>query len=224
MGLDIWVGWPGQTREELDAAMDGDLEEGQIGFIRDSYNETSFHRWATTRLGGRDWTWMFDYSDDKLVEIDDPISGEKQGVFFPDWKASLLRAEQACEMASAITDHYFVVPFPKPTRDPSTLPDQFDVVDAFLADRQSLNSMLASPILPKTANGRFATNLVKIEGVMWCQFDVYEPGKPPAVDIQPVLVCEGNERVTLAMRGAIDAAISLIRFGEAKNGWLHWSY
>src|SRR5712692_5707037 len=114
MGLDIWLGWPGQVAEERSALMTGDGVDGKVGYLRDNYNEGSFFRWADCQIGGRDWYWIFDYADSKLQVVGKTDSGDDELGFFPDWLASRQRAEEALELAGQIEDRLFLIPLPKP--------------------------------------------------------------------------------------------------------------
>jgi hypothetical protein len=228
MGLDILLGWPGQTAEERSALMAGEAADGKVGYLRSDYNESGFNRWADCQLGGRDWYWIFDYADSKLQVVGKAESGEDLLGFTPDWPACRLRAEEALKIARQIDDGLFLIPLPRPFGKPETFPTECEMLDVYQAEREDLTRQWANfaggkgPPL-KTKHGRFAANWVKIQAVLWSQHPVYHSGAPATIDLQPVLVCEGPPDIHEGYISALEATLRLIDFGQEKNGWLIWS-
>jgi hypothetical protein len=227
MGLDIVLGWAGQTAEERSELTSAKPGSDKVGYLRFDYSEGNFFDWARANLGGRDPYWIFDYSDDKLRAVDSIEPREDSKAFFPDWNLCRRRAEAALALAKGIDNRLIAVPLPKPFGDPTKFPDEIAVLDLYRADKEELATLWSGykgPSIPlKTRNGRFATDSVKIEAVMWCQYMHYRQGAPSTLDIQPVLICEGPPGVRLTCISMLERTLRLIEFGQEKHGWLFWS-
>jgi hypothetical protein len=226
MGLDILLGWPNQTAEERSALMTGEAADGKVGYLRSDYNESGFNRWAACQLGGRDWYWIFDYTDRKLQVVGKTESGEELSGFFPDWPACRQRGEEALKVAKQIDDRLFLIPLPRPFGKPETFPALEDLLDVYRADREELTRQWAEYRVPgpplKTQHGRFAVNWA-IQAVLWSQFTVYRSGEPPTLDLQPVLVCDGPPNLHEGYIEGLEGTLRFIELGQEKNGWLIWS-
>ena len=227
MGLDILLGWPGQTAEERSALMTGEGVDGNVGYLRSNYNEGSFNRWAMCQIGGRDWYWIFDYDDSKLQVVGKTDAGAEMSGFFPDWPACRQRTEEALEVARQIDDRLFLIPLNRPFGKPETFPALEVLLDVYRTEREDLTRRWAKytgkgPPL-KSKHGRFAVGWAKIQAVLWSQYPVYRSGLPPTLDLQPVLICEGPEDVHEGYISVLEATVRFIEFGQEKNGWLIWS-
>src|SRR3954447_19900224 len=102
MGLDIVLGWPGQTKEERAALMAADYSGGEVGYIRYSYGDGNFFEWARAHLGGLDPYCIFGYAEDKLRIVDASEFDGGELVFVPDWDACRERIAEAVEVAKTI--------------------------------------------------------------------------------------------------------------------------
>lgn len=220
MGLDIVLGWDGQSAEEREKLLDFS-DDSRPGYLRSSYNEGGFERWADTFLEGFGWEWIFQYDPNQLIRRGD------QDTFCPDWDASMNRASQALELAKNLGGNRFVVAMPRPHGEPSEFPESGKVLEAFELARKSQEQFYGSslPDVPlKEPNlGRFATKRVRILGVFWGQCITFNSSREPELDIQPNLICEGDDNVHLAYIEMLEATVRFIAFGKEKSGWLHWS-
>jgi hypothetical protein len=227
MGLDILLGWPGQTAEESSALFAGGTPDGKVGYLRSNYNESGFNRWADCQLGGRTWYWIFDYADSKLRVVGKTDAGEEEFGFSPDWPACRQRTEEALQVAREIDHRLFLIPLERPFGKPETFPPEYDLLDVYRAEREDLTRQWAkytgkgAPL--KSKHGRFAVEWAKIQAVLWCQHPVYRTGELPTLDLQPVLVCEGPADVHEGYISVLEATLRFIDFGQEKNGWLIWS-
>jgi hypothetical protein len=224
MGLDIVLGWPGQTQHERDAILTGPIE-GNIGYLRCAYDEMSFNKWAVPNLGGRDLYWIFDYTEERLTNVPDAL--DSNPALLPDWDACAERASEALSIAMELGDNLFLVPLSPPFSDATRLPKQYELLNTYREDRERLSETWAgfkgvAPPLKSTV-GRLAADFVKIQAVYWSQHVSYKRHMPPVVDSQPVLVCEGPPELNQGHVAFLKDASSLIAFGKSKGGWLHWS-
>jgi hypothetical protein len=228
MGLDIVLGWDGQTEDERSELMSRSESAGdQVGYLRFDYSEFNFFHWARANLGGRDPCWIFDYSDDKLRTVDAAESGEGLKAFFPDWNLCRERIEEALSLAKRIDNDLIAVPLRKPSGDPTKFPDDVTVLDIYRDEREELAAFWSGhkePGIPlPTRNGRFATDSVKIEAVMWCQYMHYRQGALSTLDIRPVLICQSPPGFRQACISTLEWVKRFIEFGREKNGWMYWS-
>jgi hypothetical protein len=122
MGLDIVLGWRGQTEDERDAITSPKPPEGQFGYLRCSYAEENIFDWAEALLNGRGPYWIFGYAEDKLrpVDIDELDAG--QPAFYPDWDACRRRIAEALDAAKSIQHNLFLVPLRAPHGRPEFCP------------------------------------------------------------------------------------------------------
>jgi hypothetical protein len=227
MGLDIVLGWAGQTDAERSALIAGKTADGRVGYLRSNYNDTGFNRWAECHLDGRNWYWVFDYHDRELGVVGKTDSGQDLLGFTPDWQACRERAEEALEVARKIDDGLFLIPLDRPFGKPEDFPALEDLLKVYRSEREELTRDWAkctggTPPL-KSKHGRFAVSWAKIQGVLWSQYTVYRTGVPPTLDLRPVLVCEGPPGIHKGYIGALEATLRFIEFGKEKDGWLIWS-
>jgi hypothetical protein len=83
MGLDIYLEWDGQTKDERMAQRAG-TDTGECGYLRSSYNQSGFNIWASNNSIG-DLYYIFDR---KLRTGNE----EDGGKFKPNWDECMVRA------------------------------------------------------------------------------------------------------------------------------------
>jgi hypothetical protein len=224
VGLDIVLGWPGQTKEQLTALMSEPVGD-TVGYIRCAYDDGNFNKWARANLGGRDLYWIFNYNEDQLTRPE--AADNPTPYFIPDWDACAERAQEALSLANEVEGNLFLVPFPPQTTKPEKLPREEDLLNIYRHSRQELSETWsgfngATPPL-KSAGGRFSAEWVKIQAVFWCQCLSYKPHSPPILDMRPVLVCEGPPEIRDHQIGLLNAVLSFINHGRDKRAWVYWS-
>lgn len=217
MGLDIYLDWRGQSEQEHKEQLTGFRNAGEVGYLRSSYNDGGFNSWAGRMIGGKDFYWIFGYSDDAERETGEHYEdGEPKMGFFPNWAECRQRTQQALEDARKLDNHYTVVVRP--------LMEYAGKSDDALAVYHKVTD-------PRTGRDN------SLGGADWfaCREGEFFLTEPPVVKavipargfggVEIVLVCEmpDGKSPHEYYIGVLESVLKFIDLGEQKNGWLVWS-
>jgi hypothetical protein len=211
MGLDVYLEWEGQTKEEIEAQYTGFQSTGECGYLRSPYNDGGFNSWAKRHLGGKDLYWIFDYSGDAEVQVRTDDDGEPEMGFKPDWIASRNRALEALECVKAL-DNFFTVR----ARSPRTI--FADEAEALAAFREQARTRTESSFeCYSNTSGLFNFgDPFKVKAVMATKAHFSEHP-----DI--ILVCSEEDPHKFYREMIEKEILGFIELGKRKNAWISWS-
>jgi hypothetical protein len=226
VGLDIYLQWRQQTKEERATAALNELPNGKVTYLRSDYSDSGFVKWCHQQLDGRDFHWIFQLNDDKCIEMTFDDGSVERG-FVPDWEECRQRTLEALELARRIPDSLYTRSLATLLGDVNDLVPEEDIIQEYrrtVAERREALAELhheSNVPIAQLARGFkqgfgyfFEDALPKIKAIVLSRLHTW-----PSV----VVVCEGAPEIHKPYIEILEETLRFIDCGRENTAWLTWS-
>ena len=205
MGLDIYLRWKGMTKEEEEAQCTGFKSDGNVGYLRSSYNPSGFNNWCERALGKEGFYYIFE----------PPSDGD---AFTPNWDKAKERTLELIKMTEELPpDNLYVSEVHLPVFPIGKELPTISTVLRHYREEEARNKSYTTNYT-NWCGTYFIKDPVLVKAVIWVKADT-----PFEKDPKPVLIVQVESDPNKWQKETLQTTLQFIELGKKKKGYLHWS-